>query len=287
MDDRSQDRPEDRRRRGPLGDEEDAEETRRVPQERPWGGSPSGEDAATRQVPADDPASERTSPGASGAEDPETRVIRTPGSPGAPEARAPGSPAPSAPEEEGPQGRYPEAAEMREAHLREVYGGVDWLASFIGCIFAVVLQGILLALTALVLGPLDLSSSLESQQLTASVITGLVTLGIVLFVAYLAGGYVAGRLVRFDGGRNGAATVLWGILLSVLLTLFGTFLPGALFEFLQDFVQNSILPAVVGLSETGLTGLGIIVGALLLELLGGFLGGRMGNRYHTDIDQTA
>jgi uncharacterized membrane protein YfcA len=34
-------------------------------------------------------------------------------------------------------------------------------------------------------------------------------------------------------------------------------------------------------------GAGIAVGALLLMLLGGFLGGSLGTRYHTRIDQTA
>jgi hypothetical protein len=116
-------------------------------------------------------------------------------------------------------------------------------------------------------------------------ILGLVVLGFVLFVAYFLGGYVAGRLVRFDGGRNGAATVLWGTLLSIILAIFGSLLPGP-FSFIQDFMQYSVLPAISSLTETGLAGLAIIVGAILVEILGGFLGGRLGNGYHTRIDHT-
>ncbi|MBV9452882.1 MAG: hypothetical protein JOZ19_01980, partial [Rubrobacter sp.] len=82
MDDRPHDRAEDRRRRGPLGEEGDAEETRRVPR--------SGEDVETRRVLPEDeersaatrsPAPENTSPRAFDEEEPETRVFRSPGTP--------------------------------------------------------------------------------------------------------------------------------------------------------------------------------------------------------------
>ena len=273
MDDRPEDRTEDRRRRGPLGDEGDAEETRRVPR--------SGEDATTRRVSPEGaeregasrtPGPESTSPRLSDEEDPETHVIRTSGT------------------HEDESASYPrdyiEADEAREARLREVYGGVDWLASFIGCIFAIVCSAILLLFfSGLVLNPLGFTLDLRGREIDAAVITGLVVIGLVLFVSYFFGGYVAGRLARFDGGLNGAATVLWGVLLSAIL-LVGSFLPGPLFRFLQEFVQNNVLPTIGGLTETGLVGAGIIVGVLLLELLGGFLGGRFGNLYHTRIDHT-
>ena len=272
MDDRPEDRTEDRRRRGPLGDERDAEETRRVPR--------GGEDATSRRASPEDaeregatrtPAPENTSPRLSDEEDPETRVIRTPGTR----------------EDEGayPRG-YIEADEAREARLREVYGGVDWLASFIGCVFAIVCSTILLLFfSGLVLNPLGFTLDLRGREIDTAIITGLVIVGLVLFVSYFFGGYVAGRLARFDGGLNGAATVLWGVLLSAIL-LVGSFLPGPLFRFLQEFVQSNVLPTIGGLTETGLVGAGIIVGVLLLELLGGFLGGRFGNLYHTRIDHT-
>ena len=281
MDDRPQeDRTEDRRRRGPLGDEEDVEETtRRAPRDE--------EDPETRRIPPEDvereaetgevateePASEgRTLRRASAEEDPETRVIRAPGA--RPNEATP-------PYAEG----YPDAPELREARLREVYGGVDWLASFIGCVFALVCGGVLLSFVTLVMvNLLGLAIELGGPEFGAAAITSLAIVGLALFVAYFLGGYVAGRLARFDGGRNGAATVLWGILLSVLLALFGSLLPGL--GFVQAFVQDSVVPAAGGLSQAGLVGLGIVIGVLLLELLGGFLGGRLGNSYHTRIDET-
>lgn len=284
MDDRPQeDRAEDRRRRGPLGDEEDVEETtrrgpRRVSRE---------EDAETGRIPPEDderedtgetatdtPASGRYSPRDPDEEEAETRVIRAPGA-HVDEATTPSSSYPAG---------YPEGPEMREARLREIYGGVDFLASFIGCVFALVCLGVLLSFSALVLGFLGLTLNLGDQEIDAAIIPSLVVIGLVLFVAYFSGGYVAGRLSRFDGGRNGAATVLWGILLSVLLALFGSILP--VLQFVQEFAQASLVPAISGLVEAGVLGLVIVIGALLLEVLGGFLGGRLGNSYHTRIDET-
>ncbi len=288
MDDRphEEDRTEDRRRRGPLGDEEDVEETtrrgpRRVSRE---------EDAETGRIPPDEdddereatgetattdtPASGSYSPRGADEEEAETRVIRAPG------ARVNESTTPSSSYPAG----YPEGPEMREARLREIYGGVDFLASFIGCVFALVCLGVLLSFSALVLGFLGLTLNLGDQEIDAAIIPSLVVIGLVLFVAYFSGGYVAGRLSRFDGGRNGAATVLWGILLSVLLALFGSILP--VLQFVQEFAQASLVPAIGGLVEAGIVGLAIVIGALLLEVLGGFLGGRLGNSYHTRIDET-
>lgn len=269
MNDRPQDRAEDRRRRGPLGDEEGAdEETRRVPQ--------GGEDETDRIPPEDVEPQTARAPAPEGArrrgadeEDPETRVIRTSG------ARS---------DEAMP---YPEAPELREAHLREIYGGVDYLASFIGCVFALLCGGILLAFAGLAFNLLGFTLDLEGRQLDATIIAGLVIIGLVLLIAYFVGGYVAGRLARFDGGRNGAVTVAWGFLLSIVLALFGSFfLPEPFFGLLQNFVTASIQPALRDLTQAGLVGAGIAVGAVLLALLGGFLGGRLGNSYHIRIDET-
>lgn len=280
MSDRPQDRPEDRRRRGPLGDEENTEENRPAPSA---GGpdGPNGEGAATRRGSAGDAGSggpraadaEETAPHRTGEEvDPETRVIRTPGTSGAPEDDA--------------------MLYTREERLREVYGGVDWLGSFIGCIFAVVCGAVLLLLlSGIVLAPLSFTLDLQGQEIGTAAIVGLVIVGLGLFLAYFAGGYVAGRLVRFDGGRNGAATVVWSILLGVIFGVFSFllagFLPGGISESLESFRESSVLPTANSLVELGLLGAGIAVGALLLMLLGGFLGGSLGTRYHTRIDQTA
>src|ERR687894_3021137 len=250
MSDRPQDRPEDRRRRGPLGDEENTEENRPAPRA---GGpdGPNGEGAATRRGSAGDAGSgapraadrEETAPRRTGEEvDPETRVIRTPGHSGAPEDEA--------------------MLYTREERLREVYGGVDWLGSFIGCIFAVGCGIVLLTLlSGIVLAPLSFTLDFQGQEIDNAAVVGLVIVGLSLFLAYFAGGYVAGRLVRFDGGGNGGGAVVWGILLGVIFGVFSFllagFLPTGISESLERFRESSVLPAANSLVGLGLLGLGI------------------------------
>lgn len=273
MTDRPEDRPEERRRTGPLGDdaeptrqEDTAEPTRPVPSGRPAeeGGSTAGE---TEQIPQQRPE----------AEDKETRVIRTPpyGTQG--EATT------------YPRG-YFEAAEEREDRLRDMYGGVDWLASFLGFVFAVVAGALFSLVAGLVLAPLGLSLNLESGEIGAAVITGLVLVAILVFLTYFFGGYVAGRLARFDGGRNGAMLLLWTgvavLILALINAVLAGFLPSGVAEGIDNLVQNNVLSTIGGLSGLGVIGIVVLVGALLVALLGGFLGGRLGSRYHAEIDRT-
>jgi membrane protease YdiL (CAAX protease family) len=280
MTDKPEDRPEERRRTGPLGGDAGSEEARREP--------PGGSDAEpTRQAPAQRPEqaedtsqeTERVPQRPSGeAEDKETRVIRTPPGYG------------TAAQDSGtyPRG-YFEAAEEREDRLRDMYGGVDWLASFLGFVFAAVVGALFALIAGLVLAPLGFSLNLGGE-IGAAIITGLVLVAVLIFLTYFFGGYVAGRLARFDGGRNGAMLLLWTLAVALLAALaggiFSNFLPEGISEGLRSFIQNEVLPAVGNLTQLGIIGIVVFVGALLIALLGGFLGGRLGSRYHAEIDRT-
>jgi membrane protease YdiL (CAAX protease family) len=280
MTDRPEDRPEERRRTGPLGD--DAEATRQEPQGETAGSEPTrpgpagpppdegtGSSRDTERIPEQRPAGET--------EDKETRVIRTPPYQGQGDAST------------YPRG-YFEAAEEREDRLRDMYGGVDWLASFLGFVFALVAGALFSLIASLVLAPLGLSLNLEGGEIGAAVITGLVLVAILVFLTYFFGGYVAGRLARFDGGRNGAMLLLWSgvavLVLALINAVLASFLPSGVAESIDNLVQNNLLSAVGGLSGLGVIGIVILVGALLVALLGGFLGGRLGSRYHAEIDRT-
>jgi hypothetical protein len=283
MTDRPEDRPEERRRTGPLGDDAESGATRREP--------PGETDAnPTRQVPTGQPEQadqEQTSSReteripqrpAGETEDKETRVIRTPGS-GPTQGEA------------GPYPRgYFEAAEEREDRLRDMYGGVDWLASFLGFVFVLVAGALLSLVAGLVLVPLGISPDLAGAELGAAAITGLVLVAILVFLTYFFGGYVAGRLARFDGGRNGAMLLLWTgvtvLILALINAVLSGFLPARVSEDIGNLVQNNVLSTIGGLSQLGVAGVLIFAGALLVALLGGFLGGRLGSRYHTEIDRT-
>lgn len=270
------DKPEERRRTGPLGDSGDAEQTRRAPSEdssseptRQVPNRTQGEHAGeTQRVPQQERSAEPA--------EKETRVIRTPPGSGARGDTVEGSAYPRG---------YFEAAEEREDRLRDMYGGVDWLASFLGFVFVVVLGALFSLVAGLVLGPLGFSLDL-GEEIGAAAITGLVLLAVLIFLAYFFGGYVAGRLARFDGGRNGAMLLLWTFIAVALLVLaggvFGGFLPAGFAE----TIQNNVLATIGTLSQLGLVGALVAAGALLAALLGGVLGGRLGSRYHAEIDRS-
>src|SRR5215208_4891738 len=270
MSERPEEGREERRRTGPLGDEDD--ETRRVPTE-------NGPEA-TRRVSSggEESASSESRRGARGPSgENETRVIRAPGHPDTTRDATP-----------YPRG-YFEAAEEREDRLRDMYGGVDWLASFLGLIFALVLGAVFSATAGLVLVPFGLPLDLSNGQLGTSAITGLALLGVLIFLTYFFGGYVAGRLARFDGGRNGAMVLVWTFIVVLILALaaaiFSGFLPAGMAEGIANLVDRIVSTAGNLAGGAGVVGIVTAVAALLIALLGGFLGGRMGSRYHTEIDR--
>ena len=270
MSDSPQDEPRERRRRGPLGDDEeqiarpqadDSEATRMIPGER---GRRRGSEDKTRSVPEDSQIG-RTR---------KTSVIRPSYQESGERPRG------------GTSSGYYEAAEERELRLQELYGGIDWLASFLGFVFAAVAGGVFSAIAALVVGQLGFTLSLGGGGIGTAAVTALVVLGVLIFLTFLCGGYVAGRMARFDGGRNGVMVVVWTLVIAAILLSAGTLLPGQVFSYLQSFVQNILLPTVDTLTSTGALGIGIVIGALVLALLGGFAGGRLGTHYHSEIDRT-
>jgi hypothetical protein len=285
MTDKPEDRPEERRRTGPLGDDAESGTTRREPPGDADAEStrrePTGQPAEAEQEPAREtqPISQRPAGEPAGeTEDKETRVIRTPPAYG---TQADASPYPRG---------YFEAAEEREDRLRDMYGGVDWLASFLGFIFALVAGSLFSLVAGLVLAPLGVSVDLAGAEIGPAAITGLVLVAILVLLTYFFGGYVAGRLARFDGGRNGAMLLLWTgvtvLVLALINAVLSGFLPEGISEDIDNLIQNNLLSTVGGLSGLGIAGVLIFVGALLVALLGGFLGGRLGSRYHAEIDRT-
>ena len=252
---------EERRRTGPLGDDE----TRRVPTD--------SEAEATRPV-TTGRASRRSS-----RDDKDTRVIRS-------SAQHPDTVRDATPYPRG----YFEAVEEREDRLRDMYGGVDWLASFLGFVFSLVIATVFSTVAGLVLVPLGFPPEISEGQLGASVLTGLAVVRVLMFLTYFFGGYVAGLLARFDGGRNGAMVLAWTFIVVLILALvtvvFSGFLPAGAAEGIANLAQGTA-SAAGSLAGAGVAGIVVAVAALLLALLGGFFGGRLGSRYHTEIDRAS
>src|SRR5918994_1243134 len=228
MSDRPEEAREERRRTGPLGDEDD--ETRRVPTE--------NDPEATRQVRSrgEEAASTETRGVAQGpSEERETHVIRVPHHPDTTRDARP-----------YPRG-YFEAAEEREDRLRNMYGGVDWLASFLGFVFAMVLGGAFSAVAGLVLVPFGITPELSGGQIGASVITGLALLGVLIFLTFFFGGYVAGRLARFDKGGDRGLVGGWGFFVVLIITpaaaIFSGFLPAGAAGHIANIVEGMLATA--------------------------------------------
>jgi hypothetical protein len=261
MSERPEEGREERRRTGPLGDDD---ETRQVPTD--------NSSDATR------PVTTGRSSGRSSQEDRDTRVIRS--------SQRPDTVRDATPYPTG----YFEAVEEREDRLRDMYGGVDWLASFLGFVFSLVIAAVFSGVAGLVLVPLGFSPDISGGQLGASVLTGLAVVGVLIFLTYFFGGYVAGRLARFDGGRNGAMVLAWTFIVALILALvtivFSGFLPSDVTTGMVDLTQGTT-SAAGNLAGAGTPGIVVAVVALLLALLGGIFGGRLGSRYHTEIDRAS
>jgi hypothetical protein len=128
---------------------------------------------------------------------------------------------------------------------------------------------------------LDYTTSDAKAQPGAASITAAGVAILMLTIAFYIGGYVAGRLVRFDGGRQGFG--VWMIAVVVGLIAGGT---GWVLDNQYDVISGINRPDVALTNNTLALG-GIVAAAalLLLTLLAAILGGKNGRRYHDRIDQ--
>jgi len=168
---------------------------------------------------------------------------------------------------------------------REEYGGFNLGAAFFGWLVAialtVLLASILGAITAAVGNELNFTQD-YAQPVTGTVgISAAIALLIVLMIAYFAGGYVAGRMSRYDGGRQGMGVWLIGLIITILVVLVGI-IAGSQYDIFQRIDLPS-LPVPRDKLTTG--GLIAVAGLLLGTLLAAFLGGKTGERYHRKIDR--
>ena len=175
-------------------------------------------------------------------------------------------------------------ATYRSARQRDVYGGTNWGAAFFGWLVAVGIGALLTALlsaagTALAFSEFETVGEASNNAETIGVVGGILII-VVALIAYFAGGYVAGRMSRFDGGRQGVAVWIWSVLIVVLLAVVG-WLAGDEY----NLFAGLNLPRVP-VDEGDLTTGGIIVLAAVLigTLLAAMAGGKAGERYHRKVD---
>lgn len=174
-----------------------------------------------------------------------------------------------------------------ETLQRQKYGGFNFGAAFFGWLVANSVAVLLIALLAALGSAVALTQTDSTSQLAQSAgtigLTGAIGLLIALSVAYYAGGYVAGRMSRFDGGRQGLGTWLMGLVATIGLGLLGAIL-GSNYNLLQQFNVPS-LP--VDGSSFSTAGLVTLLASLLLTALAAIAGGKAGQRYHCKVDAAA
>ena len=176
--------------------------------------------------------------------------------------------------------------ETARGRQRDEFGGFNLGAALLGWLVA---AGIAILLTAIVsaagaaIGFTEVSESdARSSAGTVSIVGGVVLL-LILGLAYFTGGYNAGRLSRFDGGRQGIGVWIIGLLVTLLLAA-----AGAIFGSEYNVLQRLDLPRIPideGSLATG--GLIALAAIILGTLLAAYLGGKVGERYHKKVDRVA
>jgi len=166
----------------------------------------------------------------------------------------------------------------------EEFGGVNWGASFFGWLVAVGITALLTALLSAAgaaIGLTELSGSeAESNAETISVVGGALLIA-VLALGYYAGGYVAGRMSRFDGGRQGLGVWLIGLVVTVLLAVLGA-VAGSEYNLLGQLN----LPRIPIDEGSLATGAAIALAVMLVAtVLAAIFGGKVGERYHRKVDR--
>jgi MFS family permease len=180
-------------------------------------------------------------------------------------------------------GRYTDTR-TAEARRHEEFGGFSKGSTFFGWLVAVGIAVLLLALLSAMgaaIGLTDISEQEATSNADTIGIVGGALMLLVLTIAYYAGGYVAGRLARFDGGRQGFGVWLFGLVITVALAI-----AGALFGAEYNVLGQLNLPRIP-IDEGTLTTGGVIAlaAAVLLTLFAAVSGGKVGERFHRKVDR--
>ena len=177
------------------------------------------------------------------------------------------------------------ALETARARQRDKFGGMNWGASFFGWLVAVGVATLLTALLVAAGAAVGLTVTEAENEVTTNTeevsFGGAIALIIVLMIAYYAGGYVAGRMSRFDGGRQGIGTWLIGLIVTVGLALAAVIL-GDEYNVLEQLNLPSLPVGDQTLATGGIVALAAIV---LGTLLAAMFGGKVGERYHKRVDR--
>ncbi|HEX9994020.1 MAG TPA: hypothetical protein VGB14_13915 [Acidimicrobiales bacterium] len=159
---------------------------------------------------------------------------------------------------------------------RRHFGGLDLLSTVAGLLAALGTM-VLLGGLAGAAGSIgyQLGEADEGDLSVGALVAGIV----VLLVAFFVGGWVAGRVARYDGGRNGLVTALLFVLLAAGLAALGAWLGEK-----YDVLANLDLPQWFSGDRTGIAAVVSAVVGAVAALAAGWFGGKLGERYHRHAD---
>ena len=170
------------------------------------------------------------------------------------------------------------------ARQRDEFGGTNLGAAFFGWLVAVGMAAILAGILSAAGAAIGLTEASESEASsnagTISIVGGVILL-LILMLAYYSGGYVGGRMSRFDGGRQGVAVWVIGLLVTIALAILAA-IGGSEYNVLSRFELPRI-PVDEGDLATG--GIIALVAVVVGTLLAALVGGKAGERYHRKIDR--
>jgi amino acid transporter len=166
---------------------------------------------------------------------------------------------------------------------RDEYGGFNFGAAFFGWLVAVGMAVLLTALLSAAGAAIGLTNLTEGEAKSNAETIGIVggiLLIVVLALSYYAGGYVAGRMSRFDGGRQGLGVWIVGLLVTIALAVLGA-IAGSEWNLFSQ-VNLPRIPIDEGSIATGaaITLVLILIGTLAAAIVGG----KAGERYHRKVD---
>lgn len=180
----------------------------------------------------------------------------------------------------------PTGTDTNSVTVERARGGVSFWSILTGVVVAF---GAFLLLSSIIGGALSvlgisqggIPSGAEAVEAGIGAGIGLV---IAQFLSYLWGGYTAGRMARGKGLTNGILVPLLAIVLLLVLgaiaTAVATNISGVNTQDAQG-VQELGLP----LGELAEIGTAIGIGMLIAMFLGGAVGGKLGERWHSKLEE--
>jgi len=114
-----------------------------------------------------------------------------------------------------------------------------------------------------------------------SLVTGIVVL-VIVFAGYFVGGFTASRVARFSGFKQGLATWLWGLVITIVVAVVGAVIG---VQAGDQSAPNPMVPSMDDLSSSSLESFVFLGLLLVLSFAGAVLGGLLGQRWHRKVDR--